>query len=115
PVREAAGRRLAFGGLNPRLADPGQHPFPELVRSVLATARARQHRLDLALEVVLPQAWRALVEVLLDDGVRGDLLAHLAVEEEVDPVEDLSTLGVVRLAAAHLPTSFATAGRTPRS
>src|SRR5512139_202342 len=110
----------ASGGVgvdvDPDLPDPEQHPLPEVVGGMLR-ARAGDQSLHGALEVVLLQARAALVEVLLDLAAVG--LLHLVVDEEEHALEDLGTVLVVVLAAAHQAPPFASvpleAGVRPRS
>ncbi|GMA88551.1 hypothetical protein GCM10025868_38010 [Angustibacter aerolatus] len=65
-----------------------------LVGSRLARARAPHQRLERLVQVVLLEAGAAVGEVLADAVAVG--LAHLVVEELVDPVERLGALGLQR-------------------
>src|SRR5215218_3658142 len=102
--------RRSVALLHPHLGDPG----PQLLGSGLAGAAAANHRLDHLVEVVLRQARRALLEVLLD--LSAVQVVHLAVEVLVDPVQDLAAVGRVGLAAAHdAPPDSTPAWTRPRS
>ena len=81
--------------LDAHLADPGHDAHPQRVGGAVVTAAAGDEHLDLLLDAELPQAGRALVEVLADL-VLG-VVVDLAVEEGVDRVEDLAAVGVVRV------------------
>src|SRR5207247_2587319 len=65
----------------------------------LVAAAARHERLDLLLDAVLPQAGRALVQVVADQFPA--VVAALQIQVQVDLGEHLATVGLVRITAAH--------------
>src|SRR5882724_10329639 len=91
----------------------------QIRRHVVMPAAPLHELLHGLLEPVLLQARRALLEVLLELGAVH--VRHLAVEELVEMVEDLTAVRLVRLSAAHEPEPFASfdspapAGTSPRS
>src|ERR1700685_2072065 len=69
----------------------------------VTTAVLLQHPLDRLFQAVFTQAGAALIKVLAD--LRAVHVAKFAVEVAVDPVEYLGTRRLMRISAAHRPSS----------
>src|SRR5262245_49893215 len=76
---------------------------PQLGRRRVTAAVLLHYPLDRLLQAVLAQAGPALVQVLADLGAVQ--VVQLAVQVTVDPVEYFGTRSLMRVSAAHRPSS----------
>src|SRR3954447_13206256 len=97
--------RLEFGGapLHPRRAQAGQHGDAQRLGRPLPTTAAGDEQLDLLLDAELPQARRALVEMVPDEPLA--IGVDLPVEVQVHLVEDVVTVRLVWRSTAHCDPS----------
>ena len=94
-----AGASLVGADLHVNLGDAEQDTLAQALGGVLAGAATVDQLLHAALEVEVVQARAALVEVLAD--LLDARVLELVVDERVHPLQDLATVHVVVVAAAH--------------
>src|SRR5437764_3712372 len=108
------GQVLARLGVDHELLQLGAQPFAQRLRRAFVAAAPGHQDLDLLLDAVLPQARRALVEVVADQ-VAPRVVAF-EVEVEVDLREYALAVHLVRLPTAHdFHTSWPAGASTGRS
>src|SRR5450755_3940013 len=102
---DESGRGLLLSELDccADFGDPEKDLRAQRRRRRVATAVLLQHPLDRLFQAILAQAGAALIKVLPD--LRAVHVAKFTVEVAVDPVEYLGTRRLMRLSAAHRPSS----------